>query len=240
MSSVQYCVKISPEEFESEMKKYTSDELSNLINTQEKNNDSSSDYYENSNDESDDSDDSNEELQSNDLALYKKTQEIDNLESKNYYKTLEMSNLLVENTKLKKEIEILTTKNFYLCELETFIQRIITVKSKLHFDNNININSSDISDIVKYTMELQKFHDTMKYKINYLEQINNTFQPVIKDYYNKELQIMDKTVVDIYLLNKNKFNEHIKKISKNNNHLQYINMLFLILLFLFFFVNYLF
>ena len=237
MSFVQYCVKISPEEYETEMKKYTANELS-CLNTQEKDDDSSSDYYDNSDDNnsSDNDDDSN----TKDLALYKKDQEIDDLESKNYYKTLEMSNLLVENTKLKKEIEILTTKNLCLSELETFIQRIINVKSKLHFDNNININSSDISDIVKYTMELQKFHDTMKYKINYLEQINNTFQPVIKDYYNKELQIMDKTVVDIYLLNKNKFNEHIKKISKNNNHLQYINILFLILLFLFFFVNYLF
>ena len=56
---------------------------------------------------------------------------IDDLESKNYYKTLEMSNLLVENTKLKKETENLTTKNKNLCELETFIQRIISVKNKL-------------------------------------------------------------------------------------------------------------
>jgi hypothetical protein len=225
-----YCARISPEEYNKEKNNYTEEEPSKLtMLTRPFKKEKPLDIACDSDDESSES-----EQDSESLAIYKKQQEIDDLESKNHHKTLEMTNLTVENIDLKKKNTELTLKYINLAKLDVFIQRYIAYKNDTNLNNMnlsyyINLDNVNASDLIKYMVILDKKYNENKTKIsdliNLLKQGN--FHSSIMTYYSTELHTTDNIIENIYKTNNTKYNNYLRKLSHFEYNLyKYITMLF--------------
>jgi len=95
----------------------------------------------------------------NSITLFKKEQIIDKLEEKNYYKSLELSNLMLENNELKDELENLKEKiNDYEYQSELMTEIIELCKSeplnKIFDESNYSILEKDYNDYKNEINEL--------------------------------------------------------------------------------------
>lgn len=198
--SQQFCSKKTPEETKKEMDESTRIELEKL-NLQIKANplllksklkydsDSSSDTSTDSSSSSSSSSSNSKyksKINRNAIDICKKEQVIDKLEEKNFFKKLELNNLMLENSQIKQENQYLALK---VKEFELQSKIIIDVIEmskneplKMDFSNlsNTNVNLK--------MMNLQKEFDSYNIKIiKAIESLNSLSDCVIKAHYNQEL-----------------------------------------------------
>lgn len=215
--SQQFCIKKTPEEFKKEMDSSTQKEIEKLAEHLKANptllrnkykSDSDTDSSSSSSSSSDtDSDSSSSKsnykhkINKNAIDIYKKETVIDKLEEKNYFKTLELNNLMLENSQLKKENLLFITK-IKEYELQTkIISEIIDMNKNEPLKNNgsylIDTNFST-TNMNSKMMLLQKEFDAYNTKIlNLIDDLNKIPNSNIKTHYNQELAKIS------ILLNKN-------------------------------------
>lgn len=149
------------------------------------------------------------------LTVYKKELEIDKLQEKNHYKTLELSNLIYENSKLKQEVK--EVKNLYdeSIKFMDLVKKIIQLKDKTIFSND-NINfSEDIKIVSAKMLTVQKEYDTVSQEITTLRNLINSEENLIKNYFGKELRLIETNIETIYNRNFNLLNKRLQELDRN-------------------------
>lgn len=216
-------IKKSPEEAQKEMVELSKIELQKLAETIAKNPELLKPKFMDSDSETDsdymsDSDSNASSVTSyhnKSLTVYKKELEIDKLQEKNHYKTLELSNLIYENSKLKQEVK--EVKNLYDESIKfiEFIKKIIQLKDKTIFsDDNINF-SEDIKIVSVKMLNIQKEYDTASQEIIILKNLVDSQENLIKNYFGKELKLIETNIENIYQKNFNLLNKKLQEINTN-------------------------
>jgi hypothetical protein len=154
--------------------------------------------------------------ESNLLKVYKKEHEIDNLEQKNYYKTLELNNLTLENSELKTENNelILNFKNND--NILNLISRFIDLNN-VRFNENELYKYKNLKEITLKMMEIQNKYD------NFIKESNSLkyeFSIIVDSKRNIKLRNCYITYIH-NLTKKNEllFNKQTDIINKNINNM---------------------
>ena len=130
------------------------------------------------------------------LEIYKKDTEIDQLDRKIYYKNLHLTNLSLENTKLQKENE----------ELKTIIKEY-------------NLITTIIKNIAEFSIEkTEDLTDDNLYKFKFLfENQMNINKNQLDLIYEKIITISDKQVRNYFENNIDKMREKLDEVYKHNS-----------------------
>ena len=232
--SEQFCIKKTPEEVKKEMEETTRKELEKLTQ-QIKNNpsllkpnmaydsDTDSDYESSSSDSSSSSSSSSSrsktkyktKINKNAIDIFKKETTIDKLEEKNYYKTLELSNLILENSKLKEEnINFQKIISDYVLQSKIISEVIELSKNEPlkvngHYLINEDLNIANMNSKIFF---LQKEFDKYNTQINKLiTDLNSLSDSSVKAFYNQELAKINITVNKNYEFNNKMVDAYITK-----------------------------
>ena len=210
----QFCEKKTPEEAKKEMEELTKKELMlltqkildnpNIIKPKmnyESSDDSDSDSSISSNTSSSSSYKHKKHhsipvLNKQSLNIFKKEQTIDKLEEKNYFKTLELSNAILEKTRLEEENRNIRKR---LIETEAIV-KIISDIIELSKKELIKVNGSLKKDNITFKMlNLQKEYDSELNLMNLIKNnLNNISDSTIKIHYLNQLLILEKKLMDNY------------------------------------------
>ena len=250
--SQQFCIKKTAEETKKEMDELTKKEIDKLaeqikanpsiLRRNKYNYDSESDISSNSSDTASSSDSYSSrshyksKINKSAIDICKKEQVIDKLEEKNYFKTLEMNNLMLENSHLKDENSALVLKIKGL-ELES---KIISDVIELSRTETFKLTCKNLteSNINSKMMLIQKEFDKYNTKISKLiNDLNSLSNPIIKSYYNQEIAKINITLNKNYEFNNKLIDKFILKV-KNREKCNLIMMFMLITLILLFIKDY--
>jgi hypothetical protein len=202
--SQQFCIKKTPEECEKDMKETTQKEIAKLAQQIRENPSLLKRNKYNYESDSDDVSISSEsyststkstttkssrshhkrKINKNALELCKKEIFIDKLEEKNYFKTLEMNNLILENNQLQELNKEYFTK---IKELDLYF-KIITEIIELNKLDFLKIKDLTESNINNKILQVQKDFDKYQTQISKLTtDLNLLPDSPIKNHYNQEL-----------------------------------------------------
>jgi hypothetical protein len=239
--SVEVSNKKTPEEAQKEMEELTKIELQKLAETISKNPELLKPKFMESDSESDsdytsDSDSNASSVPSyhnKSLTVYKKELEIDKLQEKNHYKTLELSNLIYENSKLKIEIKEVKSQYDDSIKFIDFVKKIIQLKEKNIFSNEIINFNQDIKTISTNMLTIQKEYDVALEEINKLKKLIDNQENLIKIYFGKEISLIENNVQTIYQKNFGLLNKKLEEIDRNKKFdFIFFTMIFLYLVYI--------
>jgi hypothetical protein len=251
--SQQFCIKKTPEESKKEMEDITKREIEKLaeqikanpsiLKRNKYNYDSESDDSTVSSSDSSDSSDSSSsrshyksKINKSAIDICKKELVIDKLEEKNYFKTLEMNNLILENSHLKDENTMLSLK---IKELE-LQSKIISHVIELSCSEPLKVVYTNLteSNMNSKMMQIQKEFDKYNTQISKLiTDLNSLSDSVIKAHYNQELAKINITLNKNYEFNNKLVDKFILKV-KNREKCNLIMMFMLITFMLLFIKDY--
>ena len=249
--SQQFCIKKTPEELKKEMEDVTRREIDKLaeqikanpsiLKRNKYNYDSESDDSTVSSSDSSDSSDSSSsrshyksKINKSAIDICKKELVIDKLEEKNYFKTLEMNNLMLENSHLKDENTMLSLKIKELELQSKIISDVIelsrTVPLKIVYNNltELNMNSKMIQiqkDFDKYNTQITKL----------ITDLNSLSDSLTKTHYNQELAKIKILLNKNYDFNNKLVDKFILKV-KNREKCNLI-MMFMMITFILLFIK---
>jgi len=239
--SVEVTNKKTQEEAQKEMEELTKIELQKLAETIAKNPDllkpkfmdSDSDTDSDYNSDSDSNAPSVSNYHNKSLTVYKKELEIDKLQEKNHYKTLELTNLICENSKLKKDMKEIKSQYDESIKFIDFVNKIIQLKEKNIFSNeSINFNQ-DIKIISTSMLTIQKEYDAALDDINKLKILIANQENLIKIYFGKEISLIENNVQNIYQTNFGLLNKKLEEIDRNKKiDFMFSTMIFLYLVYM--------
>jgi hypothetical protein len=150
---------------------------------------------------------------SNNLEIYKKGEKIDELEKKLYYKTLRLSNITLENSKLTSENELLKNKSKDNELLFSIILSIIDYSSNELFKKVENITNDNIF-IKKVSIE-EEFENNKKK----LQLINNKLNDIpnikIRKFFQDEILKINYKMVKKYEVNYKLIDDYMSGIKCN-------------------------
>ena len=149
------------------------------------------------------------------LTVYKKELEIDKLQEKHHYKTLELSNLMCENSKLKNEMKEIKNQHDESIKFIDFVKKIIQLKEKNIFSNEIINFNQDIKSISSNMLTIQKEYETALDEINKLKKLIEHQENLIKIYFGKEITLIENNVQNIYQKNFGLLNKKLEQIDRN-------------------------
>lgn len=151
------------------------------------------------------------------VTIYKKEQLNNKLREKNYYKTLEISNLMLENNKIKEELDIIKK---ILLEKEIILQ---IINNFLEFKNNesnkklINKDSLTIENTNSTIFLVEKnYNESLTTLENIKKNLNNQCNSVIKNNYMDEIIEMNIDIINLHEKNIKIINDFIKEYKYNN------------------------
>ena len=153
------------------------------------------------------------------VDIMKKDQCIDKLEEKNYYKTLELSNLILENGQMKQEIDQLKKVNQeYILQIKIISDIIELNKNEPLKTNGNYLIDSDLNNknMSSKMFILQKEFDEYKHKITKLTDDLKLFNNDSKTsniyiYYNKELNNITSKLNNNYDFNNKLIDTYISR-----------------------------
>jgi hypothetical protein len=237
MSNKSVINKKTQEEAQKEMEELTKVELQKLAETISKNpellkpkfmdSDSESDSDYNSDSDSNASSVTNYHNKS--LTVYKKELEIDKLQEKQYYKTLEITNLICENSKLKNDLKEVKSQNDESIKFIDFVKKIIQLKEKNIFSNELINFNQDIKTISTNMLTIQKEYETAIDDINKLKTLIDNQENLIKNYFGKEISLIENNVQNIYQKNFDLLNKKLEQIDRDKK----IDFMLFIMVFLY-------
>jgi hypothetical protein len=145
------------------------------------------------------------------IEVIKQESKIDKLAEKNYYKTLELSNLMLENTKLKDLNNALKIKSDEREKLFNLLKEILefTLNDRINNkDLNFDILSSD--NIIYKSIELQKsFNEDILGFETFVKKTNELPDTIIKSYFSEYITHKKALLEKNYQLNTNKINNFL-------------------------------
>lgn len=198
--------------------------LKNDSSDEESSESSDSEYIESSDSES------SYDSEKKSITIYKKEQLNNKLREKNYYKTLEISNLMLENNKIKEELD---TIKKVLLEKEIILQ---IINDFLEFKNNesnkkiINKDSLTIENINSTIFLVEKnYNDSVTSLENIKKKLNNQSNSIIKNNYTEEIIKMNINIINTHDKNMKIINNFIKE-CKFNEILGILKIIFIIIL----------
>lgn len=233
--------KKTQEEAQKEMEDLTKLELQKLAETISKNPellkpkfmDSDSETDSDYNSDSDSNAPSVENYHNKSLTVYKKELEIDKLQEKHYYKTLEITNLICENSKLKNEIKEVKSQNDESIKFIDFVKKIVQLKEKNIFSNELINFNQDIKTISTNMLTIQKEYETAMNDINKLKNLIENQENLIKIYFGKEISLIENNVQNIYQKNFGLLNKKLEQIDTNKKiDFMFFTMVFLYLVYM--------
>jgi hypothetical protein len=144
------------------------------------------------------------------FEIYKKEKEVDKLEHRNHLKTLELSNALLEKSKLENECNFLKSK---LLEKEILL-KIIHDFIEFNIINQIRVFDKKYFTIDKVNDILINIRNDKDKNIKYIKDLQTKIIPfnnsIIGQHYNEELK---KNIIDI----ENNYNENLELIQRFEN-----------------------
>jgi hypothetical protein len=238
METKQYCIKKTPNEAQKEMEELTRREIIKLTEKISQNpdvlrpkfiEDSDDDSYDDS--DSDDTSlessvsDSDSDNENSALVIYKKEQEIDKLSERNYYKSLEMSNLIVENGKLKDELMKMQAQNNNNNRIIESFRKLFEYKNTMKINPFIIAEGYSIKEITSSLVEVQTDFVLNKKRLTELENEVNSFEDIFKQYFVSEIRSLSENITKQHDNNHEIMNKYInnvtekkaKEISDENN-----------------------
>lgn len=130
------------------------------------------------------------------LEIYKKDNKIDELDKKLYYKNLHLTNISLENTKLKDENEILKTK---LKTRELLFTIIINLVDFLLENSPKELDKITKENVFNHKITIE---NQLKNSKNKLDDINNkidtVLNPKVKKFFQNEIIRMNKKIEKNY------------------------------------------
>jgi len=244
--SAQFCIKKSSEDVRKEMEEITKKEMEKLTQAIKENPSllKPKHLYESDSDDDDTSISSSSSLTStsssnsnyknkikkNSLNIFKKEQVIDKLEERNYYKSLDLSNLTLENGQLKDEIASLNkiVNNFTL-QNKIIIDVIELSKIEpLKVNGNYLIDMSITSENMSSKMfTLEKEFERYKSQIHKLiDDLNSINDSIVKTHYNQELAKITILLNKNYDFNNKLVDSYLSKIKNSEKRNLILSFLF--------------
>ena len=167
------------------------------------------------------------------LTVYKKELEIDKLQEKQYYKTLEITNLICENSKLKNDLKEVKSQNDESIKFIDFVKKIIQLKEKNIFSNELINFNQDIKTISTNMLTIQKEYEIAIEDINKLKTLIENQENLIKIYFGKEISLIENNVQNIYQTNFGLLNKKLAQIDTNKKiDIMFSTIIFLYLVYL--------
>lgn len=203
-----YCVKKTPEEAQKEMEELTKKELEKLAKNisehpellkpkfLESDEDTESEYSESS--DSDDSSDSSSVDRPNTLTVYQKELEIDKLQTKNHFKTLEITNLMCENSKLNNEIKDLKKNYDDSIKFIQFVKKVVELKENYMLPESTVYVGDDMEVLSSKLVKLRNSYDTALTELKKLKELIENQEELVKKYFSKELVTIESALQTDY------------------------------------------
>lgn len=241
METKQYCIKKSPDEAQKEMEELTRREIIKLTEKISQNPDVLRPKFIEDSDDDDSYDDSDSDdtsivssvsdsasdsgNENSALVIYKKEQEIDKLSERNYYKSLEMSNLIVENEKLKDELMKTKTYNNNNNRIIESFRKLFEYKNTMKINPFIIAEGSSIKEITSSLVDVQSEFVQNKKRLVELENEVNSFEDIFKQYFVSEIRTLSENITKQHDNNHEVMNKYLnnvtekkaKEISDENN-----------------------
>lgn len=227
METAYYCSKKTPEEAQREMEELTRREIIKLTEKIAQNPELLKHKFmgdsddESSCSDSDSMSDDTSSIESSDsennaLVIYKKEQEIDKLSEKNYYKSLEMNNLMVENQHLKDELNKIVNQNMKHTRIIESFKKLFEYKTSMKANVLTISQGESIKDITSSLVKVQSEYLVNQKLLDELKQtvINNEFEDVFKVYFVSEIENLHANIKTIYDTNYETLNKHINNITE--------------------------
>lgn len=243
METKQFCHLKTPEEAQNEMESFTKKEMEKLTRILKekphllnKHDSDSSD----SDSLSVSSSDSDEKILS--YKLMKKEKELDKMEERKHFATLEINNLLLENIDLKKELEELRIQNNVINNLVHTISKIHDIKVLDNFDDYRLDENSSFSYVTEVIINLQKKYLDINDQISVLKmELVNNFKDEkykkIKTFYDAEITNFESCIKEKYENKRKDLERYIFRINKKNKFVETLIVSSFIIMFMALFIS---
>jgi hypothetical protein len=181
--------------------------------------------------------DKDERVKKDLMRVLKKDLEIENLEKKEYFKNLELNNLSLENSTLKKELEIIKKEHLNQQKFLDFILKFMAEKNIKYYDNIKEDHIMSTTQLLKLTsilVELEKKTIIIDENHRELDKdlqeivLHEKYKPIKEFYTNLIIRNMTKHFNNFHRL-KNATNKQIVNL-QDNNFSFYVNMALAIIL----------
>jgi hypothetical protein len=231
METKQYCIKKTPEEAQQEMEELTRREIVKLTEKIAQNpqllrpkkflGDSDEESLSDSSSDDDDTSVSSAESSESEnhaLVIYKKEQEIDRLSERNYYKALEMNNLVVEKERLKEELAKTVTESRNNARIIECFRKLFEYKNTMKPIPFIISEGTTIKEITAELVDIQsKFTSNIKLLTELLNETNSfeeTVIPGLKQYFSSEIITLKESITKQHDSNYEILNKYVSNISE--------------------------
>jgi hypothetical protein len=200
----EYCIKKSPEEAQKEMEELTKRELEKLAKTiserpellkpkyLESDDDTESEYSDS--DCSCSSSDSSSTDRPTTLTVYQKELEIDKLNTKNHFKTLEITNLMCEKSKLENEIKELRKNYDDSIKFIQFVKKVVELKENHNLPDSTVFLSDNMESLSTKLVKLRNSYDSALDDMKKLRELIQNQDELTKKYFTKELANIQSTL----------------------------------------------
>lgn len=209
--SPEYCIKKSPEEAQKEMEELTKRELEKLAKTISERPELLKPKFLESDDdtESEDSDcscscsssDSSSTDRPTTLTVYQKELEIDKLNTKNHFKTLEITNLMCEKSKLENEVKELRKNYDDSIKFIQFVKKVVELKQNHSLPDSTVFLSDDMESLSTKLVKLRNSYDSALDEIKKLRELVQNQDDLTKEYFTNEL-VYIQSMLDVDYKNK--------------------------------------
>ncbi len=208
MSVPEYCVKKSPEEAQKEMEELTKRELEKLAKTiserpellkpkfLESDDDTESEYSDS--ECSCSSSDSSSTDRPTTLTVYQKELEIDKLNTKNHFKTLEITNLMCEKSKLENEIKELRKNYDDSIKFIQFVKKVVELKENHSLPDSTVYLNDNMESLSTKLVKLRNSYDSALDEMKKLKELIQNQDELTKKYFTKELANIQSTLDSDY------------------------------------------
>ena len=214
-----YCVKKTPEEAQKEMEELTKKELEKLAkNISEhpellkpkflESDDDTESEYSDSSDCSCSSSDSSSVDRPNTLTVYQKELEIDKLQTKNHFKTLEITNIMCEKSKLENEIKELKKNYDDSIKFIQFVKKVVELKENHNLPESALFIGDTMETLSTKLVKLRNSYDSALDEMKKLRELIQNQDELTKKYFTRELANIQSTLDTDY----NKKFENIKSL----------------------------
>jgi hypothetical protein len=225
METKQFCHLKSPEEAQKETEDFTKKEMEKLTKILKEKPHLLNKYESDSSDCESVSVSSNRDSKMLTYKLMRKEKELDKMEERKHFATLEINNLLLENIDLKKELEEIRIQNTVVNNLVHTITKIHDIKVLDNFDDYRLDESNNFSYVTEVIINLQKKYLDINDHISILKtELVNNFKDdkykKIKIFYDGEISNFESNVKEKYENKRKDFEKYIFQINKKNKFLE--------------------
>jgi hypothetical protein len=254
METKQYCIKKTPEEAQQEMEEMTRREIVKLTEKIAQNPQilRAKKFLGDSDDESSDSDNwsddgetsvssESSESENHALVIYKKEQEIDKLSERNYYKALEMNNIMIEKEKLKDQLMKTVAENRNNTRIIECFRKLFEHKNSMKPTPFVS-KGTTLKEITSSLVDIQSsFGNNMKLLTDLQNETNSVEEillPGMKEYFITEITTLKESITKQHDSNYEILNKYVsnlselkaKEISNENSTIVIMCMIFFFIL----------